>query len=268
MHEPESPDLDRPEPVRRLEVLPDLSRESTLPGRLPLHRDPIYQLGALGVLFFAALGASLLVSGPFLAVLEAAVLAISVFACAVLLRSVRHGWNVGAYARTRRALGREATLRIERDALRSSCLALGATLTEGRPEEGWQGLQPLVARLQRVLERVEGRSALAVVEETGGAYLVLAVSGYICERPSAVAPGKSCPADRTFVDLLGAFAPHGSTSARPIESEGRRYWAGALCARPAGGTEEELARTLAAWVAILAATGPRPARIDPLLRVG
>jgi hypothetical protein len=266
MHEPDSPDHRRVAPVRRLVVLPDLSGESEVPERFPIHRDPLFQLGALGVVFVITLASSLATSGILSAALEIAVTAAAVLICAVFLRSVRTGWNVKAYGRARRALQREATLRLERDVLRRSYLELGASLAERREDGAWGGLGSLVRGLHQVLGREVGSGAVAVVEETAETYRVLAVAGSICARPSYVAPGKSCAADRPFGDVLGSFAPRGSTAARRIDRDGRSYWVGALCADPSSGFEKDLVAMLAAWVQVAAATGP-PVEVEPILRV-
>jgi hypothetical protein len=255
------------EEVRRLEPVPDLSSESRLPATFPLYRDPLVQLLACCIVFLGALFGSLLASGEISASLQVTAVAAVLLSCIVLLRSVRTGWNVKAYGRARRAIAREATMRIERDALRELPAHLALLVSgEGDPRAG-ESLQAHVVEIRRALSRRSGRSTIAIVEEVGGRFAVLAVAGYLCERPYHVAPGKSCLADRSFAELLRTFAPLGTTDCERVRHGPHHYWVGAACTTPRAELDPALVRTLAAWVSIAAALDQMPEAVRPVLKV-
>lgn len=252
--------------VTRLTTVPDLSGESRVPERFPPYRDPFLQLTGLSALCLAALLGSLLAEGIFAAALQAVVVASALLASVVLLRSVRHGWNVEAYGRARGALRRETTLRIERDALRDVSERFAALLEgEGDPKGG-ETLQCLVAEIHRVLSRSATETSVALAEETGGRFSVLCVAGYLRDKPFGIAPGKSCVADRPFAELLRTFAPEGKTMFEEINRHGRRYWVGIVGANPRVEIDAGLVRTLSAWVLIAAAMDQIPRSTQPMLR--
>jgi len=102
------------------------------------------------------------------------------------------------------------------------------------------------------MERAAGvQTALAVVEEVGGRYLVLCAAGFIGGKPSHVAPGKSCRVDRPFSALLNSFAPGGQTAVEEKVGSERKFWIGMAAKERCGEIDRGALDTLGAWVALL-----------------
>lgn len=251
--------------VHRLVTDRDLAGRSRGPEEFPVYHDPIIQLVGVTTAFVTSLLWSMTTEGVPQRVSQALVLGSCLLGAAILLRSVRNGWNVSVYRRARRALQREETLRTERNALREVSLRCASLPRHGSTGEALDALQALTTETQRVLERsVVRRVSLAVVEEVGSRYFVFCAAGFIRGKPFHVAPQKSCRADRPFSELLHSFAPEGQIAAKGIAGRERRYWIGLVAEESDAEIDHGALDTLAAWVALLDDMDLIPTRVVTL----
>lgn len=247
---------------------PDRSPGSRLGGDLPLYRDPMIQLVCAATTFFLSFAGSLVLDGPGAEALQVSGMTTALLGAVVLLRSVRNGWNVKAYGRARKAMRREATVRIERDALREISSSCATRLRVADASSGVSALQQLVEEIQHVLARSSGDTSVAVAEEAGGRFHVLCVAGFLRSRPYYVAQGKSCPARLSFTELLETFCLEGGVASQEVWSEGRRYWVGAITRTSGEKLDEGLVDTIAAWVAISQRLSLLPKSFEKIGHVG
>jgi hypothetical protein len=225
---------------------------------LPIYRDPLFQLVGASVIFVCAFAASLIVSGDFETLSQSVVIASGFLGMVVLLRSVRHGWNVSIYGRAREANWREATLRMEREMLRDASIRCARLLDTGTDGSAIDLLQSLTEETQRNLERVSSAASVTVVEQAEDRFLVLCMSGYMAKRPYYAEVGKSCAADQPFPVLLRTFAPDGHIVSDEVCSGERRFWVGVVSKDPDAKLDQGSARTIAAWVRLTDAMGLLP----------
>jgi hypothetical protein len=238
--------------VHRLITDRDLAGRSRTPEEFPVYHDPIIQLIGVVAALVSSLIWSMTTEGVPHRVSQALVIGSCLLGAAVLLRSVRNGWNVSVYRRARRALQQEANLRSERNALRDVSVRCASLRRHGSKDEALEALQALTAQTQQVLERsAGGQVALAVVEEVGGRYLVLCAAGFIGGKPFHVAPGKSCRVDRPFSALLGSFAPEGRSIFEERRCRERKFWIGLAAKGSQGEIDPGALDALGAWVGLL-----------------
>jgi hypothetical protein len=238
--------------VRRLITERDLAGRSRSREEFPAYHDPIIQLVGVVAALVTSLLWSMTTEGVPQRISQALVIGSCLIGTAVLLRSVRNGWNVSLYGRTRRALKREATLRTERDALREVSLRCASLRRHGSSEEALDALQALTMQTQQALERSDqGKVSLAIVEDVDERFLVLCAAGFIQRRPFYVAPRKTCPADRPFSEVLSAFSPGGKVACKTVPTQERRYWIGLAAEDADAEIDRGALDTLAAWVLML-----------------
>jgi hypothetical protein len=253
--------------VRRLITERDLARPSRVLDEPPAYRDPFLQLVGAATAFVSALLWSATTTGVPRTVSQALVGASALLGMAVLLRSVRNGWNVSVYRRARRAMQREVTLRTERDALREVSLRCASLRKHGSTEEALNALQQLTIETHHALERASAVPvSLVVTEEVAQRFLVISVAGYLRARPFYVAPGKSCLARRDFSQLLKSFAPQGQVAVEEVRWEGRQFWVGLTCERPISNLDAGALSTIGAWVSLLLDMDLMPNREEQLRR--
>jgi len=254
--------------VRRLVVARNVARTSRAREEFPAYHDPVIQLAAVALVFVGGLAAELATQGKLETVFQVAVIASGLIGAAVLLRSVRNGWNVEAYRRARKALQKETTSRIERDALRESSQRFAELLQDPHGGSAIGLLQALTDETRLVLDRDIAMTSVTIAEQIEGRFLVICVAGYMRSRPYHVAPGKSCEADRPFPRLLESFAPHGQALSEEVKSRGRTFWVGVTSKEGNEEIDPELVKTLGAWVVVADSTGLLPRSVQNLLRVG
>lgn len=240
------------EKVHRLITDRDLAGRSRRPEGLPAYHDPIIQLVGVVTAVVSSLLWSMTTEGVPQRISQVLVIGSCLLGVAVLLRSVRNGWNVSVYRHARRALQREAALRSERNALRDVSLRCASLRRHGSKDEALAALQALTKETQRALENSARRQiALAIVEEVGERYLVLCAAGFIGGKPFHVAPHKSCRVDRPFSALLNSFAPGGQTAVKEVKGRERRYWIGLAGKECQDEIDYGALDTLAAWLTLL-----------------
>jgi hypothetical protein len=237
--------------LRRVQPAPDHAFAApSRVGTLPWLRDPMIQLTLVTAVCTAAIGGGLAAPSPWGIVFGVVALAAAFLGAIVLLRSVRHGWNIQSYGLARKATRRAATFRMESEAM----WAASEDLARLASEEGFalgrdEILQSLFAEVHHALGRLSPDLSLVLAEEKEDRFHVICAAGKIRSKPYYVAPSKSCVADRDFPDLLTTFAPNGSTAARLVVLDDHRFWVGiidsALSEIPAG---ERLVDGLGSWV--------------------
>jgi hypothetical protein len=253
--------------VRRLITERDLARPSRVLEEPPAYRDPFLQLVGAATAFVFALLWSATTTGVPRTVSQALVGASALLGTAVLLRSVRNGWNVSVYRRARRAMQREVTLRTERDALREVSVRCASLRRHGSTEEALDALQHLTIETHRALQRSSAVPvSLVVTEEVAQRFLVISLAGYLRAGPFYVAPGKSCPARRHFSQLLESFAPEGEVAVEEVRWEERQFWIGLTCERPIANLDPGALSTIGAWVSLLLDMELMPDREEQLRR--
>jgi hypothetical protein len=253
------------EKVHRLVTDRDLAGRSRSPEEFPAYHDPIIQLVGVVAALISSLVWSMTTEGVPHRISQALVLGSCLLGVAILLRSVRNGWNVSVYRRARRALLREATLRTERNALREVSLRCASARRDGSAEDALSALQGLTTETHRVLEKsAPKRIALVVVEEVEGRFLVFCAAGFIRGKPFHVAPQKRCRADRPFSQLLYAFAPEGQVAIKEVDNQGRRYWIGLASEDAEAKIDQGALDTLAAWVSLMSDMGLIPKKVFSL----
>ncbi len=268
MNQANSPGGDESSKVRHLYTDRDVARLSRNREELPAYRDPIFQLIGASAAFVGAFAASLVSSGNLETLFQALVIVSGFLGGVVLLRSVRHGWNVNIYGRAREASWREATLRMERDALREVPERCARVFSKEGHGNAIEILQALTETTQRTLDRTGPTTSVAVVEELQGRYLVICMAGYIERGPFYVSPGKSCAADRPFTRLLETFAPDGRIVVDEVVSNERRFWVGLASKERDAKLDPGASKAIASWLHLVEARGMLPQSQDQLLRAG
>lgn len=253
--------------VRRLYTDRDLASASRSLDTFPAYHDPIFQLVGVSIVFVVAFAASLIAAGNLETLFQSVVIASGVLGSVVLLRSVRHGWNVGIYGRARQASWREATFRMERNLWREAPIRCAELLDEDA-ESAINVLQSLTEEAQCTLARIAPSSSIAVIEETRGRFLVLSVAGYIERRPFDVGQGKSCLATQPFSSLLSTFARQGRVIVDEVQADDRRFWVGLVAKDPDAELDPEIAKAIGSWVRVLNAMEMLPRSRQRLLRAG
>lgn len=237
----------------RLVALPPVAAQSKYLIRLPLYRDPLAQVGVLVVILSAAL-VGIVAAPPGLTsqALIVTALATTFLGLVVLLRSVRHGWNILAWRRARQALRHESAMRTERDSLRRLLDALAAmAMHEATAPTPDKVLEPLVLDAQHAVSQHCSGTSVVIAEQANGRFRVVCAAGEVRRPPHFVSPGKSCKADRSFEDLLASFSPAGTTLAQQVVIAGRTHWIGVIIDGADAQIDEAIVRMLASCLALV-----------------